>query len=217
MKKDGLNLLGDAVKSTAIFSVILCFLFSIAKATPITFDEFDGTFPCSENGFTVTPTQTPAAGPWQTYGGGIGIYGGGSSPSDPSAGTIEIALNGNSFFFNSAALGEGYGDPGQFSFTGLLDGSTVFSFDGALPYYFFTPVADPFSSDPIDTLLITLSVEPGFWASYGIDNIDVQAAHNLNSDPVPDNAPTITLLGLSFFALMIFRFRNPRQIRRTIG
>ena len=129
-----INILGT------ILAAAFCLAGSMATATPITFGSFTGTFPYTENGFTVMPTQTPSTGGWGgAYLGGIATWSGGvigfNSPGHPeygsAAGAIEVTcINNGLFFFNSVDLYGGGEELCNYTIAGLLNGSTIFSSGG---------------------------------------------------------------------------------------
>jgi len=186
-----------------------CMVSSIATAVPITFDNFNGTFPYTENGFTVMPTQTPSDGGWGGALGGIGTQSGGRIGTKPNgdpdygtpAGTIEVTCNDNGlFFFNSVDLFGGPTEMCNYTIVGSLNGSTVLSEGGSLKTG--DPSTDAYAlingnpSLQIDSLFITLYTSPYFRTYFNMRNIDVAS--------VPDNSSTLVLFGIGASALMIF-------------
>jgi hypothetical protein len=213
-------------KIKAILLAAFCIVSSIATAVPITFNNFNGTFPYAENGFTVAPTQTPAGGAWQVGQGGIEttapqnfvgltVLPGGFQVPDfqTSPGTIEINSGASGlFFFNGVDLRGGTAESCYYDIVGLLNGTTVFTDSGGLNtgYDYSSNQYNPISGNPlllINSLFITLYSDPSVTTSYSISNIDVTS--------IPDSSPTFALLGISASALIIFGVRNQRLATKS--
>jgi hypothetical protein len=200
----------------AVLSAAFCLVASMAMAVPITFGNFTGTFPYAENGFSVTPTQTPKGGSWGGASGAIVAGAPGIQNPNPFAGpgigagvaTIEMACGGL-FFFNSVdLLGSAHEDI-NFSITGLLNGKTMFTDSGQLDTF---EIGNPYNliggnpSMVIDSLFITGNWDPTFSAGFAVDDIDVTR--------VSDSSSTLALLGVSASALLIYGRRQQFMTKR---
>ncbi len=178
----------------------VCGAAATASAVTITFGGFGGTFPYSEGGFLVTPTQTPVGGSWSGGAGGIGT----SAPQNLNVGaqigTIQIALvGGGLFFFNDVSLRGATAEACDYSITGWLSGTSRFTENGGLNTYIPGNPYNFISGNPaqmVDTLFITLYSNPEVNSYFSVANIDVT--------PVPEASATAVLLGVGATALLVF-------------
>jgi hypothetical protein len=175
----------------------VCFAFSANAVTAITFNGLSGTngalfsSPYTEGTFIVTPT----AGTWQEahlFGHPVpDIFGNSASA------TIKVTETASRLFlFSSVDFADAGSGGATYSIQGLLNNSTVFSFNGGPVPGSFVTIANQNSLQQIDTLFITMNRSR---STYNIDNIALQE--------VPEPA-TFALAGFSLMGLMLCRPRK---------
>jgi hypothetical protein len=104
----------------------------------------------------------------------------------PTTASVAVTGAGAPFSFRSIDLYSST-TPIPFTFTGLLNGNTVFRVSGTVPNTFgnFATVSNPHETDRIDTLQVTLSnpSNPNFPNPVGLDNIVVVAPGSTVPEP----------------------------------
>ena len=112
----------------------------------------------TESGFTVTPTQGTWE-VWTTYGNPepFIVF---DSPAEAPVlnASITVTASGELFSFTSVDVYSSV-TPIPYVFTGIRNGTTVFTASDTQPNTFggFATVQNPYSSESVDTLVITLS------------------------------------------------------------
>ena len=162
-----------------------CCLAGGADATTINFNGLSGNnfSPFSgytESGFAVAPLSTG----WLTF------QSDGNPPpaidfQNPptTTGTVSVTDGGAPFVFRSIDFYSSI-TPIPYIFTGLLNGSTVFTASGTVPNTFgnFAKTSNPDATTVIDTLEVTLT-NPQAPNPMGLDNIVVAAPGSVTGDP----------------------------------
>jgi hypothetical protein len=177
-----------------------------ASATTITFGGLVGAngavlAPYTEGGFTVTPT----VGTWfegHAFGNPVpsivagGVFGG------PATDAFSVT-DGNSFTFSALDLAPSPVGNVDYTFTGTLKGTPVFTVTGmASPPQVFATILSSVSGDVIDDLVVTTTLTNNAAnASVNIDNIVVSAS------PVPEPA-TLGLLATGLALIGLARRRR---------
>ena len=180
---------GPAFLRASIALAAGCFISAAVEAATIDFNGLSGNQNCgngfsgcapftsyTQSGFTVAPLS----GSWL-----VGDSFGHPPPfivfTNPPSTTASIAVTdaGAPFSFSSVDLYSSVTTI-PYTFTGLLNGNTVFTTSGTVPNTFgnFASVLNPHGTDAIDTLQVTLSNPPFACCSnpVGLDNIVVSAS-----------------------------------------
>jgi hypothetical protein len=165
-----------------------CFISAAVGGTTIDFNGLSGSDGSSftsyaESGFTVARLS----GSWL-----VGKNYGNPPPyilfRNPPTTTASVAVTGAGapFSFRSIDLYSST-TPIPFTFTGLLNGNTVFTVSGTVPNTFgnFATVSNPHETDRIDTLQVSLSnpSNPNVPNPVGLDNIVVVAPGSTVPEP----------------------------------
>jgi len=195
-----------------IVASLFCLMATAAKATIITFSGGSGDFtsPYTESGFTITPLSSGTySGSLQFNGSGIYVYAGGAPFSYNTYAEIEIQLTqGGLFSFNGVNILPESSEEFSYILTGQLNGATVASSTGG---FFNGNSGQSYnfnynSSVEIDTLFISVGMEPDIERNWSLTDINVtpQVA-------VPDHASTAGLLVLSLIPLVGLGIRQSRS------